>query len=579
MAQFGLSRTEYFTENTRTRANSYLNPMIVAFTAFLLLNALKITLFNACLLQKHTEGIFIYKFILTLLTVLVVYPIIYRTGSRIVLAVLYILQTLYIIVNLGYYLYFKSYLHIMQIVSLFGEAFSVAGNSAIPLHTEMLVAFIDLPVFLFILMRYNSRDIRKSGFGKKVIAVMLASVLIMMSIETFNYVHRNSIINLVKDTFSGESPIVERYGTIANNIVDILHNSSNSTMYEKLRYGKEQSSSAQTSTLARTMSAKPNYIMIQVESMDANIVNSTYKGSYITPFLHSLESESIYYPYAMSYHEGGGTSDSEFSVLNSVEPLSYYPALKLSGYDYPNSFVKRLNDASYTTLAFHGNVGGFYNRDVAFPKIGYNDFYDMLKMKLPENGWGVPDNDVFNYAFNRLGSANGPFFAHIITMTSHEPFNSARHYYNNSLYDDITDGTVKEYYNSMSYVDKSIEDFVNKVRESYENTYIIIYGDHTPNIRSSMYQQASFTMDGRYFEFVPMMIVTPDGKVRKETGEVASFLDVAPTVLKTSGIPYDYRTDGQNLAGEGLMSGDLPFKGGSYDRALLFKNASATGSS
>jgi lipoteichoic acid synthase len=572
-----------------TNAGTNYNPAIsIAIVAFLILNALKIALFNGFLITKQDEGIFIYKFILTLLVVTLIYPLIYRAGSRITMAFFYVLQVLYMTVSLGYYLYFRSYLHILQYFSLFREAFSVAGNSAVPFDAKMLVVLIDLPVFIFILAACKGPGRQKIRLGKTAMAAMLASLLILASIETFNYVHKDSIINMVKDTFTGESPIVERYGTLADNIVDLIHNGSNNSLSSRLNYGKEQSSGTQPVMKSAEVknpiepaevktSAQPNYILIQVESMDANIVNQMYKGSYVTPYLHALESKSVYYPYTMSYHEGGGTSDCEFSVLNSVEPLSDYPALKLSGYDYPNSMVKILNDASYTTLAFHGNVGSFYNRDVAFPRIGYSGFYDMQKMQLPESGWGLPDDAVFNYAFNNLKTVNGVFFAHVITMTSHEPFNSARNYYNNSLYDDIGDKTVKEYYNSMSYVDKSIQDFVNKVQANFKNTYIIIYGDHTPNIKSSMYSQASFSMNGKYFEFVPMMIVTPDGTARKEKNEVASFLDIAPTVLKTSGIPCDFRSDGLDLAGSAPGIGNLPFKGGSYDRSLLFTNASATG--
>jgi predicted AlkP superfamily phosphohydrolase/phosphomutase len=73
-----------------------------------------------------------------------------------------------------------------------------------------------------------------------------------------------------------------------------------------------------------------------------------------------------------------------------------------------------------------------------------------------------------------------------------------------------------------------------------------------------------------------MMIITPDGKVRKEEKEAASFLDVAPTILKTSGVNYDFKSDGLDLAGPVLKAGKLPLKGGSYDRALLFEQASAT---
>ena len=112
---------------------------------------------------------------------------------------------------------------------------------------------------------------------------------------------------------------------------------------------------------------KPNYVIIQVESMDANIVNQKYKGVYVTPFLRSLTASAVYYPFAMSYHEGGGTSDSEFSIINSVEPLESYPALKLSSYDFPNSMVSKLDAQGYSTFAFHGNIGSFYNEMWHFP--------------------------------------------------------------------------------------------------------------------------------------------------------------------------------------------------------------------
>lgn len=561
--------------------------LIMAFIVFLALNAFKITLFNYYLLPKQTAGIFEYKLLMTMLLVIAIYPAIYRLRSKVLLIAVYIVQAVYIVVNIAYFRYFHSYLHIVQSLSLLKEGASVADNSAVPLSPQMLVAFIDLPFFIILLFRGVGSDILKKRLRTAFKTAAAASLCLILAIEFWNFMHSDSIVNLVHDTFSGESPIVQRYGTVVNNVVSVIYNSNNKALTDQLKYGKVITSGNGTGTTqggtensaemqaSPSAEGKPNYVIIQVESMDANIVNQQYKGNYVTPFLHSLTSSSIYYPYVMSYHEGGGTSDSEFSILNSVEPLQYYPALKLSSYGFSNSLVSRLDAGSYSTYAFHGNVGSFYNRDVAFPKIGFEKFYDMLRMKLHENGWGLPDNEVFDYTLNTLKAAKQPFFSYTITMTSHEPFNSARHYYNNSLYDDIGDVTVQNYYNSFSYVDESIKNFVNEIKKNFKNTYIIIYGDHTPNINTDMYKQASFTMDGRYFEFVPMFIISPDGKVRRETKMAGSFLDVAPTVLETSGINFKLNSDGENLTTP-LADDSLPFKGGSYDRMLLFEKASAT---
>ena len=564
-------------EKPEIKANNRSNAAVAAFLLFFLLNGLKLALFNFYLLPEPTAEVFVYKLMLTLLSIAVVYPLLYKACSRVALAFIYILQSLYILVYMGYYFYFRSYLNVLQWVSLLREAVSVAGNAAVPLDIRMLVVLMDLPCFVYILAVCKGPGRRHVRLGRTVWALMLASILAIAAIEGLNHTRGSSLFQLVDDTYSGESPIIERYGTITAGMLNLSRYGSNEALAGELQYGKEQSFETVREAAADTyFKSAPNYILIQVESLDANIVNQTYKGLYVTPFLHSLTTESIYYPYALSYHKGGGTSDSEFSVLNSMEPLNCYPALKLSNYSYPNSVAACMKEASYTTLAFHGNTGSFYNRDVAYPKLGFANFYDMDKMGLPEIGWGVPDHEVFNFAFERLGAATGPFFASIITMTSHEPYDSARNYYSNSLYDNMEKGMLKEYYNAMSYVDQSLQEFIGKVTASFKNTYIIIYGDHTPGIHSPGYSQAAFMLEGRYFEFVPVMILTPDGRTHKETEKAASFLDIAPTVLKTSGISFHFKSDGADLTEKASLSGSLPFKGGRYDKSMLFKKASQT---
>jgi lipoteichoic acid synthase len=128
---------------------------------------------------------------------------------------------------------------------------------------------------------------------------------------------------------------------------------------------------------------------------------------------------------------------------------------------------------------------------------------------------------------------------------------------------------VRDYYNSMSYVDKSLEYFINSTCH-LKNTYIIIIGDHTPSISNDTFKQASFYMDNKYFEFVPLLILTPDKKIYKENNISASFLDIAPTILYSSNISFKIRSDGINLLTRNNI-GQIPFKGKAYDRAFLFK--------
>jgi phosphoglycerol transferase MdoB-like AlkP superfamily enzyme len=381
--------------------------------------------------------------------------------------------------------------------------------------------------------------------------------MLIMCIEGINYAQGNSIIHFTESTTVDESPIVERYGTLVNNVVGLLGNKAYEELTQNLNKSKCISSEAENKDT-------PNFVIVQVESMDSNLINMQYKNQYITPFLHSLSQKSVYYPYVLSYHMGGGTSDAEFSMINSIEPLGNYPAIKIENFDYSNSLIKSLSESSkYHSVAFHGNSGDFYNRNVAFPSMGFDQFFDLEKMNMTDTGWGAPDNEVLNYTANYINRINQPFISYTITMTSHTPFINAKNYYNNSLYDSIEDETVKNFFNSFSYVDKSIEDFILKVRSEHKNTFIFIIGDHTPSVNNEFYKQASFITDNKYFEFVPLFIITPDDKVYKEEKSVASFLDISPTILYTSGIKFDIKSNGRNLLNPGISTNAdlIPFKG------------------
>lgn len=550
--------------------NKQYRKAVIASIIFVILNAFKVSLFNNFLLPKTGEHLFAYKFWMSLLVCIIVYSVVLGLRTRYVFLVVYIIQGIYCFTNISYFLYFHSYLHFLQWISLFKEAMISASHLANPKSIQLLVVFIDVPIALYVFFKCFKREVKKVRVPIVRNAVIALSVALLVIIEIFNFSNGESVVQFMNDRYSGETRIVERYGTVVNGAVNIIQNNTEEKLIKQLTYGKSISSPSTVSTTKST-SAQPNYVVIQVESMDANIVKQQYKGSYVMPFLSSLRDNSVYYPYTLSYHKGGGTSDAEFSVINSVETLDSFPAIKLSSYTYPNSVVSKLAKASYNTLAFHGNVGTFYNRNIAFSKMGFKKFYDISSMNYEDEGWGAPDDKVFSFAFDKISQSTKPFYAQVITMTSHGPFESARHYYNNSTYDDIDNEIVKNYYNSFSYVDQSIKDFVQKIQSKYSNTYIIIYGDHTPNINSKEFAQASFIDGDKYFEFVPMFVITPDHKKYKEESVAASFLDVSPTILETSKLSYNLKTDGRSLLDTQAPPPNIPYKGGSFDRAWLYK--------
>lgn len=536
------------------------------FLAFVILNAVKLSLFNFSMASEKTAGILIYKLGFFFLVSSLFFLIILRFRSRYVYLAIYIIESAYIFTLLSYYGYFHNYLHIMQSFVLFTEGLESVGHMTIPVGLSHLLILVDTIPFIYIFKNYKVLHDSFNNMSKKLLkysAIVLAAFLL---ISEGIYASKGLGLNvLVKDYTTYEKVFVERFGTLASDSFNTILNSGGESYIKHIQYGDEIKNT-------NTADKEYNIIAIQVESMDANIVNQTWDGSYVTPYLHSLTESAVYYPYMLSYHMAGGTSDAEFSVLNSVEALSIFPSMKLSKYTYPNSLAKQFNNAGYTTYAFHGNIGNYYNRDVAFNKMGFDEFFDIDDMEYEDtSGWGVPDNIMFDFVADKLKDVDGHFFSYIITITSHMPFNNTTSYYSTTKFDTVKNETVRNYFTSFSYVDESIKGFVQEVQKLYPDTYIFIYGDHTPDIKTSEYTQASYEFGGKYFEFVPMFVISPDGMTKTGTGFSASFLDVAPTILESSGIAYDYRSSGINLLNSPDKLPEVPYKGSMYDRASLLQ--------
>ena len=474
------------------------------------------------------------------------------------------MQAAYIFAYMSYYAYFHNYLHLFQSAALFTEGVGQVKRFTIPVTPEMLILLLDLPIFIKLAVNYDKtaqlcRSLKKAAAvsGYTVLAVVVLA-------EFWNYSHGISLMQLGRSFYSSEQKIIERYGTFVNNIVDVTVNYGGQNMINQFKYGE-------TVTAASETDKGSDIVVIQVEAMGAPIIDEKYKDGYVTPFLHSVAQQGIYYPYTLSYHKSGGTSDCEFSVINSVEPLGNYPSIKIPKYDYPNSFVKTLESSNYSTMAFHGNIGNYYNRDVAFSKMGFDVFYDMGGMKLEEKGWGIPDHEVFDFALEKMREQRGkPFLSYIITMSSHMPFKNTASYYSTDKFDAVKDENVKNYYTVMSYVDKCVQDFVTKVKAEFPGAYILIFGDHSPGITSDIYTQAAYMAGGDYFEYVPFILLTPDNKQHQENKYAATFLDISPTILYAAGVGFTIRTDGINLADPPRTMPQIPFKGKLYDRDYLF---------
>ena len=257
-------------------------------------------------------------------------------------------------------------------------------------------------------------------------------------------------------------------------------------------------------------------------------------------------------------------------MVNSVEANYGVGYFNLVNYEHENSFLKHMNN--YRRKVFHGNYGYYYNRDHNFKKMGFEEYYDIVKMDLEFSGYGALDGEMFEYVLKKIPEdLNKKFYYHIITITTHSPFTDLLKAGIKNPYMEVRNERERNYLHTLKYVDERMSSFIESVKEKRKDTYIFIYGDHTGGADGENYQIKSRIEDK---EFTPLVIITPEKKRYKEERKIATFLDFAPTILKVSGTGGIVKTFGNNLLEPEKVSGKIVHNGIWVDREELYEKIS-----
>ncbi|MCF6335152.1 MAG: LTA synthase family protein [Spirochaetales bacterium] len=478
--------------------------------------------------------------------------IIFLSGKRITPILAYILQTLFMTILLLVYEYSGEIILLSQLFTLKEGLTAIGSLSTVVFKPSNLILIFDIPVLFLILYQYHR--IRKSLIPLFLPMAVLTGIGLYLLLVKLDYFKGTG-------TEWGILGRQAKYGTIYTSLV-LSDTSNQKDAVNSIVYGTE--------ITIPEKSIKHNVITIQVESLTADILFQEYKDSPVMPFLSSLAMENIYYPYLTAQHKTGASSDAEFSAINGVEAIRGFPACQFTIYDYPNSFIKRFPD-KVNTLVFHANTGSYFNRNFNLPAMGFDNFYDLFEMGLNEKKWGGSDGDLFSFVTKTLKEEKNPYYYHIITMTSHGPFNLVYSVYSEDRFDDIPVKEEKDYFTSMSYVDTVLAKGIREIREIDPEAYIFIYGDHSIKLKGRYYENKSYLfIDSRKFEFVPLIIVSPNSVSYKETEKVVSILDIGVSVLDASGYGGTIKSFGSSLLEPELINSAFPNDGKLYDRNKIF---------
>lgn len=294
-----------------------------------------------------------------------------------------------------------------------------------------------------------------------------------------------------------------------------------------------------------------NVIVIQLEALQNFLLNKTVDGKEITPNLNKLIQESVYFPRFYQQAGSGNTSDAEF-----LTNTSFYVPLRVPATEaYPGkalpSLPKLFRSQGYEALTFHTNDILFWNRKELYQALGFTRYYDQAFFDDEDLvHFGSSDEVLYKKTVAELAKqsqAGQKFYAMIISMTSHHPFNLPERKNKISLPDRYQDTFVGDYIRSQNYTDYALGVFLEELKASglWNDSMLVIYGDHMglPIYSLSKTDLGLLKeMNGQDYDEaqmmnIPLIVCAPGALKPQVLTQVGGQSDIMPTIANLTGLP------------------------------------------
>jgi phosphoglycerol transferase MdoB-like AlkP superfamily enzyme len=487
----------------------------------MVLFAVKLVLFYAVTLNSFSVSI-----VFSTAGWLLILFLIFRGGHRF----LYIVLSLLLFVD---YLYFQNFGNLPSIreITLIPQVGDLGGDIKYFIDVYSLFFVADLPFVWFL---FKERE--KSG-SFLTLSLILISFTFIAAIHTSQRLEPKFVFN--------------RYGMFSYHLQDIIDlfspQEKRENKAEKVPVVEERENNLQKKFFG--IGKGKNVIVVQMESLQNFVVGLTVNGQEITPNINAFlkDRDTIYFSRCYQQVGSGNTADAEFVVNTSLHTLGdavvyeEYPVIGLP------TLPKIMKSNGYHTIVFHGNVAWFWNREEVYKHIGFDEFVSLEDFKQDEIfGMGLADVSFFKQAVQKLKSSPKPFYAFLITISSHTPFVIPEEHRKLNLPEEISDTIVGHYLQAIHYADEAFGVFLEELKRTglYDNSVIVLYGDHAglyPFNREVRVNMPKILGEEYTFEKalnVPFAIHVPESGIHRIVKTTGGQIDFLPTILNVMGIEY-----------------------------------------
>lgn len=332
-----------------------------------------------------------------------------------------------------------------------------------------------------------------------------------------------------------------------------------------------------------------NLVVISMEAFQHFLLDARVTGVPLTPVLNTAARAGLRWDCILDNAGLGGTSDAEFSVLTGLLP----DTRQIASLNHPShnrllGLPLELKRAGYHTASFHGNEASFWNRDVNHPRLGFQQLRFEKSFTGKKAGLGIPDVAFFEQSGEALAHLPEPFFAFLISLTSHHPYGFLP-VGEVPLDLSLPAGSMAaRYLQSCAYADRALGLFFEKMKENglWQRTVFMIYGDHIAPLsqgdRERLRTVLGIDPGAMREQRVPLVVLIPGQEERiaahgeSYRGVVGGLQDLFATVLHLLGMEIPLGVYGTHLFVPNQGREVVPFsKGGSnfVYKGILYSSA------
>lgn len=279
-------------------------------------------------------------------------------------------------------------------------------------------------------------------------------------------------------------------------------------------------------------------LLIQVESLDWDVINRIEYGAAVTPFLNGLARDSTLMKLKANHSGSAGSAGSDFQVLTGLRPSKSTNIYLDRGFSWNSRLPQSLVKNGFSFEMIHGNDSAFLHRESAYRAMGVTQFRDPRSVNMPpDTSWGWSDQLLFQQALKAIeadGAAKSVKM--IITLSSHTPFNFVANGFGPG------DDVKSRYLNSINYADRQLAAFVGRLKGRH---LLVVWGDHESGALSQPGRQRA--AEG---EYVPgFVFAVNDGAIVKLTlsADERHLLSGKFEIASLNSLVVDFATRGNKI--------------------------------